>query len=100
MTMARSRLPIPTAHREQCSLIVWGRICAWTDLSLYASMGSFFKPNNTVYTDNYIYLDKNGNRYFPEEGRGVRPGEGWQFEIGLKYDWNGLSTPTVLILHP
>ena len=63
-----------------------------TDLSLYASMGSFFKPNNTVYTDNYIYLDKNGNRYFPEEGGEVfAPEKGWQFEIGLKYDWNGLS---------
>ncbi len=62
------------------------------ELSLYASMGSFFKPNNTVYTDNYIYIDKNGKRYFPENGGEVfAPEKGWQFEIGLKWDWNGLE---------
>ena len=50
-------------------------------LSLFASMGSFFKPNNTVYTDNYIYLDKNGQRYHPEDGGEVfAPEKGWQFE--------------------
>lgn len=42
-------------------------------LSLFASMGSFFKPNNTVYTDNYIYLDKNGQRYHPEDGARCLP---------------------------
>lgn len=62
------------------------------ELSLYTSLGSFFKPNNTVYNDNYIYLDKNGNRYYPENGGEVfAPEKGWQFEVGLKYDWNGLS---------
>lgn len=61
-------------------------------LSLFASMGSFFKPNNTVYTDNYIYLDKNGQRYHPEDGGEVfAPEKGWQFEIGIKYDWKGLT---------
>lgn len=62
------------------------------DLSLYASLGSFFKPNNTVYTDNYIYIDKNGKRYYPQDGGEVfAPEKGWQFEVGLKWDWNGLS---------
>lgn len=62
------------------------------ELSIYGSMGSFFKPNNTVYTDNYIYIDKNGNRYYPEDGGEVfAPEKGWQLEIGLKWDWNGFS---------
>lgn len=61
-------------------------------LSIYASIGSFFKPNNTVYTDNTIYIDRDGQRYYPEDGGEVfSPEKGYQVEGGVKLEWNGLT---------
>jgi iron complex outermembrane receptor protein len=63
-----------------------------TNLSIYASVGSFFKPINTVYNDNTIYIDANGNRYYPSNGSEVfSPEKGYQFEGGVKYEWHGLT---------
>ena len=63
-----------------------------TGLSVYASVGSFFKPNNTVYDDNTIYIDSDGSRYYPEDGGEVfAPEKGFQVEGGVKYEWKGLS---------
>lgn len=62
------------------------------DLSIYASIGSFFKPNNTVYNENTIYIDGNGKRYYPSDGGEVfSPEKGNQIEAGIKYEWNGLT---------
>ena len=62
------------------------------DLSLYASVGSFFKPNNTIYTDNTVYLNKNGDRYNPKDGGEVFvPEDGYQVEAGFKYDFKGFA---------
>lgn len=62
------------------------------NLSVYASLGSFFKPNNTVYSDGTIYIDKNGKRYYPEDGGEVfAPEKGYQAEGGVKYEWNGFT---------
>lgn len=59
---------------------------------MYASVGSFFKPNNTVYDDNTIYIDSDGSRYYPEDGGEVfAPEKGFQVEGGVKYEWKGLS---------
>lgn len=62
------------------------------NLSIYASVGSFFKPNNTIYDDNTIYIDGNGKRYYPTDGGEVfSPEKGYQFEGGIKYEWKGLT---------
>ncbi len=61
-------------------------------LSLYASAGSFFKPNNTIYDDKTIYIRRNGERYYPEDGGEVfSPEKGFQIEGGVKLDWKGLT---------
>lgn len=61
-------------------------------LSIYASVGSFFKPNNTIYNENTIYIDRDGQRYYPEDGGEVfSPEKGYQVEGGVKFEWNGLS---------
>jgi iron complex outermembrane receptor protein len=58
-----------------------------SNLSLYASYASFFKPKRSVYNENYIYINKDGERFFPEDGEEVyEPESGYQVEIGFKYD--------------
>lgn len=60
--------------------------------SIFASAGSFFKPNNTLYNDNAIYIDGNGKRYFPKDGAEVfAPEKGNQFEGGLKFEKSGIK---------
>lgn len=59
---------------------------------MFASAGSFFKPNNTIYNDAVIYIDRNGNRYYPEDGAEVfSPESGHQFEGGVKFERDGFK---------
>lgn len=59
------------------------------DLSLYASVGSFFKPNRTFYSADNIYVDKNGKVYDAEKnGEVFKPEKGYQIELGSKYNLN------------
>lgn len=61
------------------------------NLALYASYSSFFKPIRISYNPDYVYFDKDGNQFYPEEGKKVfAPEEGSQYEIGLKYVVNRL----------
>ena len=57
------------------------------ELSLYASIGSHFKPYNTMYNRNVIYLDRNGDVFDPstDGGEVFKPEEGYQVEVGARY---------------
>ncbi len=58
------------------------------NLSLYASYANFFKPKRSVYNENYIYINKDGEQFFPEDGEEVfEPESGYQAELGFKYDY-------------
>ncbi len=58
------------------------------NLSIYTSIASFFKPNRTVYNENYIYIDKDGKEFFPADGEEVfKPESGYQGEVGFKYSF-------------
>lgn len=55
--------------------------------ALYASYGSFFKPNRRNFSKNVHYIDKDGKEFFPEEGEKVfEPESGYQVETGIKYE--------------
>ena len=56
-------------------------------VSLYASATSYFKPYNTFYNKNYIYYDRNGNEFNPDDAGGevYRPERGNQFEVGVRW---------------
>ncbi|GAF03751.1 TonB-dependent receptor domain-containing protein [Saccharicrinis fermentans] len=59
------------------------------DLSLYSSYASYFRPNRTSYNPNYIYVDRDGNTFKPEDGEPFfEPESGYQLEGGLKYNYN------------
>jgi iron complex outermembrane receptor protein len=59
------------------------------ELSVYASYSSFFKPKRSVYNENYIYIDKDGKEFTPEDGKEVfKPESGYQTELGFKYNIN------------
>ncbi|WP_439181867.1 TonB-dependent receptor [Carboxylicivirga taeanensis] len=59
----------------------------YEDLSIYASASSFFKPYRSVFNSNYIYIDKNGEEFQPEEGEEVyEPQQGYQLEGGIKWE--------------
>lgn len=59
------------------------------NLSLYTSYSSFFKPKRSVYNDTYVYIDKNGNVFKPQDGKEVfKPESGYQVELGLRYSIN------------
>ncbi|MCD8186174.1 MAG: TonB-dependent receptor, partial [Rikenellaceae bacterium] len=54
-------------------------------VSLYGSAASYFKPLNTFYNPNSIYLDKNGHEFTAEEGGKVfDPEKGSQAEVGIR----------------
>lgn len=57
-------------------------------LSLYASAASSFRPNIYTYSPNVIYINKNGNEFFPTEDSGkiFDPEKGFQGEFGLRYE--------------
>ena len=57
------------------------------DLSLFASVGTYFKPIRTFYNDNTIYVDRKGHIFTPTDGKEVfKPEKGAQFEIGARYE--------------
>ena len=60
-------------------------------LSVYASYSSFFKPKRSSFNENYVYLNKDGEAFFPEDGKEVfEPESGYQFEAGIKYDYKSI----------
>ncbi len=59
------------------------------NLSFYTSAASFFRPQRSVYNKNYIYINKDGNEFFPEDGKEVfKPESGYQVEAGFKYNFH------------
>lgn len=62
------------------------------ELSLYASIGSHFKPYNTMYDRDVIYLDRHGDVFNPstDGGEVFKPEEGYQVEVGARYLLAGL----------
>ncbi len=59
------------------------------DFSLYASYSNYFRPNRKAYDSNTIYINKNGDEFFPKDGKEVfKPQSGYQAEIGFKYNVN------------
>lgn len=58
------------------------------DLSLYGSMASFFNPYRDFYAANVIYVDANGDRFYPTDGKEIfKPQTGYQAEVGAHYNW-------------
>lgn len=58
-------------------------------LALYASYSSFFKPKRSFYDKSYVYLNKNGNQFYPNDGEEVyKPESGYQAEVGFKYNYS------------
>ncbi len=61
------------------------------ELSIYGSIGSFFKPSRTFYSDDNIYVDRNGNTYNAEKnGEVFKPEKGYQVEMGMRYELNNV----------
>lgn len=61
------------------------------NLSVYASYSSFFKPKRSSFNENYVYLNKDGKEFFPEDGEEVyKPESGYQFETGIKYEYKSI----------
>lgn len=57
------------------------------NIGIYSSYSTFFKPNRRTYNENYLYFDKEGNEFKPEEGKKVfEPESGYQIEGGIKYN--------------
>lgn len=61
-------------------------------ISLYLSASSYFKPNTSIYNNQTIYLNKDGNRFDPdaEGGEVYRPEKGNQAEFGVRYTLNDM----------
>lgn len=57
------------------------------DISLYLSASNYFKPSNTMFNANTIYLDRNSKRFDPDAdgGQVFLPEKGDQAEFGARY---------------
>lgn len=59
------------------------------ELQLYGSVSNFFKPIYTFFSDNYIYINKEGHEFFPNKGKEIfKPESGYQAEAGFKFELN------------
>lgn len=57
------------------------------DLSIFASVGTYFKPIMTFYSPDVIYVDKDGMVFTPKDGSEVfKPEKGYQIEVGARYE--------------
>lgn len=57
------------------------------DLSVYGSMASFFNPYRDFYAENVIYINSNGDRFHPSDGKEIfKPQTGYQGEVGVRYN--------------
>lgn len=60
-----------------------------SSVSIYASIGSFFKPYRTLYSANTTYIDKDGKEFTADmKGEVFKPEKGYQVEAGVRYDLN------------
>lgn len=67
-----------------------------TNLSIYGSFANFFMPyRDVVNTSTTIYINEDGNRFYPESGeQAFKPQTGYQAELGARYSFNGLLQAT------
>lgn len=62
---------------------------ATSDLSFYGSVANFFMPYRDLYNENTVYINADGNRYYPKDGKDIlEPQKGYQTEIGGRYNWS------------
>lgn len=55
-------------------------------VSVYASFASFFKPIRTFYNEKTIYINANGDEFYPAKNKEIfKPESGYQAEGGVKY---------------
>lgn len=60
-------------------------------MSVFGSIGSFFKPIRSLYNPTTIYVDKNGYVFEPVKGEQIfKPESGYQAEIGAKYNYKNI----------
>lgn len=56
-------------------------------VSVYGSFATFFKPYRDVFNPSYIYVDKQGDVFVPEDGKEIfKPENGFQGEVGVRFD--------------
>lgn len=67
------------------------------NLSIYGSFANFFMPyRDIVNTETTVYLDSDGNRFYPKSGEeAFKPQTGYQAEVGVRYSFNSLLQATV-----
>ncbi len=70
------------------------------DLSIYGSMSSFFSPYRTFYSPTTIYIDKDGNEFYPENSKEIfKPQEGYQAEVGARYTYKNLLQASASVFY-
>ena len=61
-----------------------------SDISVYGSFANFFMPYRDIVSPNVIYINENGNRFYPKDGdEAFKPQSGYQGELGVRYSING-----------
>lgn len=69
-------------------------------VSVYGSVGSFFKPYRTFYDENTIYIDSYGNEFNPEKNKEVfKPEKGYQVEIGSRYSLGNILEASASVFY-
>jgi outer membrane receptor protein involved in Fe transport len=64
-------------------------------ISIYASAANFFSPFRDFLSPTTIYIDADGNRFYPEDGSEIfKPQTGYQTEAGIRYALNTLLQAT------
>ena len=71
-----------------------------TDLSIYASGASYYRPDRSFSAANTIYLDKNGHEMDTENGKGIfGPEKGFQIEGGTRYSFKNIFQASASVFY-
>lgn len=55
------------------------------NFTLYTSIASSYKPYRNFYSSSTVYINSNGNRFYPEKDKEIfKPETGFQYEIGSR----------------
>ncbi|SUB88821.1 Virulence-associated outer membrane protein Vir-90 [Porphyromonas macacae] len=58
-------------------------------VSVYTSLANFYEPYRTFFNEKNIYINSNGEQFFPEKGKEIfKPKSGYQIELGTRIQIN------------
>jgi outer membrane receptor protein involved in Fe transport len=86
---AINKTPLNKTKNQAFSYRIGAVYLPVSSLSVYGSLANYFYPYRNVYSASTVYVNSDGKRFYPEDGKEVfKPQTGYQAELGARYTLN------------